>query len=50
MSGTLISPLHLAVPDAQLLDLQDRLARTRFPDRETVSDTSQGVRDRKSVV
>jgi microsomal epoxide hydrolase len=44
MSDTLISPFHLAVPEAQLLDLQARLARTRFPDRETVLDTSQGVR------
>jgi epoxide hydrolase len=38
----LIEPFTLDVPQAQLEDLRDRLARTRWPDRETVSDTSQG--------
>lgn len=33
-------PIH--IPDADLTDLADRLARTRWPDAETVSDTSQG--------
>ena len=42
MSGA-IEPFRLAIPDAQLVDLRDRLARTRWPDRETVGDTSQGV-------
>ncbi len=37
-----IEPFTLNVPQAQLNDLTDRLARTRWPDRETVSDTSQG--------
>ena len=37
-----ITPFHLAVPQAQLDDLRDRLSRTRWPDRETVDDTSQG--------
>ena len=37
-----ISPFQLAVPQADLDDLQARLARTRFPDPETVPDTSQG--------
>ena len=39
---TSIEPFHVAVPQAELDDLQHRLARTRWPDRETVSDTSQG--------
>jgi pimeloyl-ACP methyl ester carboxylesterase len=37
-----IRPFHLSVPEAQLTDLRERLARTRWPDRETVSDTGQG--------
>jgi epoxide hydrolase len=37
-----IEPFHLAVPEGQLADLRDRLARTRWPDAETVDDTSQG--------
>lgn len=37
-----IQPFHLAVPQAELDDLRGRLSRTRWPDRETVDDTSQG--------
>jgi epoxide hydrolase len=37
-----VHPWHLSVPQAQLDDLRDRLARTRWPDRETVNDASQG--------
>jgi len=33
-------PIH--IPEADLTDLADRLARTRWPDAETVNDTSQG--------
>jgi pimeloyl-ACP methyl ester carboxylesterase len=33
----------IAVPDAELDDLRDRLARTRWPERETVDDWSQGI-------
>ncbi|RYE91071.1 MAG: epoxide hydrolase, partial [Myxococcales bacterium] len=36
------TPLQLAVPEAELDDLRLRLDRTRWPDPETVSDTSQG--------
>lgn len=42
MSTTAIHPFHLAIPDAALADLQTRLALTRWPDAETVADTSQG--------
>lgn len=38
-----IEPVRLDVPDAQLHDLRDRLAHTRWPERETVDDTSQGA-------
>jgi pimeloyl-ACP methyl ester carboxylesterase len=34
---------RVAVPDADLDDLRDRLARTRWPEHETVDDWSQGV-------
>ncbi len=40
--STEIEPFHLSVPETQLADLRDRLARTRWPDRETVEDTGQG--------
>ena len=37
-----IIPFTLQVPEAELNDLQYRLARTRWPDAETVDDSSQG--------
>lgn len=40
--STTIHPFHLAIPEADLADLQSRLALTRWPDAETVADTSQG--------
>jgi epoxide hydrolase len=36
-------PFTVQVPDAAVEDLRDRLRRTRWPDRETVDDWSQGV-------
>ncbi|OIJ27179.1 epoxide hydrolase family protein [Nocardioides luteus] len=39
-----IRPFAAAIPDADIDDLKSRLARTRWPDRETVADWSQGVR------
>ena len=38
-----VEPFSLAVPQADLDDLADRLARTRWPEAETVDDWSQGV-------
>lgn len=38
-----ITPTQVSFPDADLDDLRDRLARTRWPERETVGDWSQGV-------
>jgi len=46
MSST-ISPFHLSIPDSELADLRNRLAQTRWPDPETVSDNSQGPRQAK---
>src|ERR1700757_423585 len=41
-AGETIMPLRLDVPQAQLDDLRERLARTRWPDHETGA--GQGVR------
>jgi pimeloyl-ACP methyl ester carboxylesterase len=38
-----ITPFKVAIPQAQLDDLKTRLANTRWPDRETTSDWSQGL-------
>jgi pimeloyl-ACP methyl ester carboxylesterase len=39
-----IRPFHVHFPDEALADLRRRIAATRWPDRETVGDDSQGVR------
>jgi pimeloyl-ACP methyl ester carboxylesterase len=41
-NGT-IRPFKINVPDEALVDLRRRLATTRWPDKETVTDQSQGV-------
>ena len=38
-----IRPFRINVPDDQLADLRRRIVATRWPDRETVNDRSQGV-------
>jgi pimeloyl-ACP methyl ester carboxylesterase len=38
-----IRPFHIDVPEEDLLDLRRRIAETRWPERETVDDCSQGV-------
>jgi pimeloyl-ACP methyl ester carboxylesterase len=38
-----VAPAPIAVADEVLDDLQDRLRRTRWPERETVDDWSQGI-------
>jgi pimeloyl-ACP methyl ester carboxylesterase len=38
-----VEPYRLHVPEEQLQDLRERLDRTRWPDRETVLDASQGA-------
>ena len=40
---TSIRPFTVAFPDSDLEDLRRRIHETRWPDREIVSDTSQGV-------
>ena len=41
--GDTIRPFRVHVPDADLADLKRRLAATRWPDKETVADQSQGA-------
>jgi pimeloyl-ACP methyl ester carboxylesterase len=42
-NSTAIRPFHVDVPEAALVDLRKRIAATRWPARETVTDQSQGV-------
>ncbi|HEY1985166.1 MAG TPA: epoxide hydrolase N-terminal domain-containing protein [Terracidiphilus sp.] len=38
-----IRPFRIDIPDAELTDMRRRINDTRWPERETVSDDSQGV-------
>ena len=38
-----ISPFHVNVPETELTELRRRINATRWPERETVTDASQGV-------
>ena len=38
-----IRPFRIDLPEAELIDLRRRIAATRWPDRETVNDQSQGI-------
>jgi pimeloyl-ACP methyl ester carboxylesterase len=42
--GQAIRPFHVDVPEEALVDLRRRIDATRWPDRETVTDNTQGVR------
>ena len=42
-SNQQIRPFNVKVPESALVDLRHRIAATRWPDRETVPDRSQGV-------
>jgi hypothetical protein len=41
--GDAIRPFRINIPEDQLVDLRRRIAMTRWPDRETAADQSQGV-------
>ena len=43
MSNDAIRPFEIAISDAVLADLKQRLSNTRWPEKETVSDWSQGI-------
>jgi epoxide hydrolase len=38
-----VQPFAIGIPEGELRDLRERLARTRWPERETVEDWTQGV-------
>src|SRR5258708_29088574 len=38
-----IRPFHINIPEAALADLRKRVLATKWPDKETVADQSQGV-------
>ena len=40
---TAIRPFHVNVADPELTELRRRINATRWPERETVTDQSQGV-------
>ncbi|MNG72508.1 hypothetical protein D3C79_309330 [compost metagenome] len=42
-----IHPFTIAIADSELIDLKFRLSRTRWPDKETVGDDSQGLQRQK---
>ena len=44
-----IRPFHISFPDEALVDLRRRVAATRWPDKETVADASQGVQRRPTA-
>ena len=43
MNSSDIRPFHVNVPETELIELRRRINATRWPDRETVTDSSQGV-------
>jgi Epoxide hydrolase N terminus len=42
--NTAVRPFEVGFPEAELTDLRRRINATRWPERETVSDDSQGAR------
>ena len=44
-----VRPFRIDVPEEELVDLRRRVAATRWPDRETVTDQSQGVQLAKTI-
>jgi pimeloyl-ACP methyl ester carboxylesterase len=42
-AATAIHSFHINIPEAALVDLRQRIAATRWPEKETVADDSQGV-------
>jgi pimeloyl-ACP methyl ester carboxylesterase len=42
-NATAIRPFRVKVPESDLIDLRRRINATKWPDRETVTDDSQGV-------
>ena len=43
-----IRPFHVNIPEAELTELRRRINATKWPERETVADQSQGVQECRS--
>src|SRR5438045_2174638 len=43
VAETAVRPFSVDIPEEKLVDLRQRLAATRWPERETVTDDTQGV-------
>lgn len=43
-TSTAVRPFHINVPEASVKNLRERILATRWPDKETVADQSQGVK------
>jgi pimeloyl-ACP methyl ester carboxylesterase len=41
---TAVRPFHVSIPEADLVEMRKRIKATRWPERETVIDESQGVK------
>src|SRR6266567_1766023 len=41
--GTAVRPFQMTFPEADLVDLRRRINATKWPERETVQDATQGV-------
>ena len=41
--NTVIRPFHVNVPETELTELRRRINATKWPERETVTDATQGV-------
>jgi pimeloyl-ACP methyl ester carboxylesterase len=41
---TAVRPFHVSIPEAELVEMRKRIKATRWPERETVTDESQGVK------
>jgi hypothetical protein len=43
VEATAVRPFHVNVPEADLTELRRRINATKWPERETVTDATQGV-------
>src|SRR5262245_55442485 len=43
LEGEAIRPFRISIPEEQIVDLRRRIIATRWPDKETVADQSQGA-------
>jgi len=41
---TTVRPFHVSIPETELAEMRKRINSTRWPERETITDESQGVK------